>query len=117
VNFRKIGWQEQKIWKRGSVGRTPHDEQSFMQSKLAEQLVVLDRLADPRVPVHQTTTILRVSTIHKLDHWLRNVEPDVMLLIAKAFDQQVRQCLYNKMDLNQQLNAALRTVNEVTYLV
>ena len=91
------------------VGVTPQEEQSFMHSKLAEQLEVLDRLDDPRVPVHQAATILRVSTIHKLDHWLRNVEPDVMLPIAKTFDQQVRQCLYNKMDVNQQLNAALRT--------
>jgi hypothetical protein len=44
------------------VRSTPQEEQSFMHSKLSEQLEVLDRLADPRVPVHQAATILRVST-------------------------------------------------------
>lgn len=94
------------------IGKTPQAEAAFMKSKLVDQTAILPRLADPRVSIHQAATILRVSTVHKLDHWLRNVEPDVMLPIARQFDDKVRQCLYDKLDLNQQIAAMRRAGDE-----
>jgi len=84
------------------VGKTPEHESHFMEGKLREQLQVLDVLSDPRVSMHHATTIMRVSTVHKLDHWLRNVEPEVMRPVAAEFDDKVRKCYLNKLNLNQQ---------------
>ena len=90
------------------IGKTSQDETIFMKTKLQDQLQVLDVLSDSRVSIHQATTIMRVSTVHKLDHWLRNVQPSVMQPIAKQFDDKVMACFLTKMNLNQQINATRR---------
>ena len=90
------------------IGKTTTHEQSFMSDKLNQQMTILDRLADPRISMHQAATILRVSTIHKLDHWMRNVDPEVMQPLAQEFDDRIRQCFYAKLNLSQQINTASR---------
>ncbi|KAJ3175903.1 hypothetical protein HDU85_001031, partial [Gaertneriomyces sp. JEL0708] len=90
------------------IGKTPQHEAQLMRDKLNEQLKVLEVLKDERVSIHHAATILRVSTVHKLDHWLRNVEPSTMRSLADEFDEKVIECFLEKMDLEQQISANKR---------
>jgi len=94
------------------VGATPEHERAFMESKLQDQLKVLTVLEDPRVSTHQAATILRISTVHKLDHWLRNVEPNVMRPLAEQFDEQVRESYLKKLNLQQEIAQIRREKRE-----
>ena len=86
------------------VGATPADEEEYMQSKLAQQLLVLEPMADSNVSLHHAATILRVSTVHKLDHWLRNVDPNTMQQLAHQFDHKIKQFFYEKLEMFQQIS-------------
>jgi hypothetical protein len=85
------------------VGQNDEHEKQFMVNKLNTIKQSIDILHDPRLSIHHTALILRISTIHKLDHWLRNVDPSVMHDIAASFDQTIYDIFRRKLGLDQQI--------------
>ena len=87
------------------IGTSANNEFEFMKSKLASQLSILDVLQNEDISIHQASTILRVSTIHKLDYWMRTVDPGTMRNIASTFDVEVMKCYRNKLAMDHLVKA------------
>ena len=86
------------------IGNNDTQENAFMQQKLQSTEQSINILSDPRLSLHHTALILRVSTVHKLDHWMRNVDPSIMQNISKRFDKMLFDIYRRKLNLDQQID-------------
>jgi hypothetical protein len=96
------------------IGAHDLNENAMMQERLDMIEKSLEILKHDALSIHHTALILRISSIHKLDHWLRNVSPSIMRPIAERFDQSLFELYMHKLGLRQQISeneARDRTLN------
>ena len=87
------------------IARTTDLLQDAMKDKVASQLQVLDVMKHSDLSAQRAVRLTQVSTIHKLDYWMRAVDPEVMEPCADEFDEHIDTFLLEKIG-HQHLDAS-----------